>query len=388
MLAGGLDPIYRRMLAASHRPYSRVEVWYGGVRQAVMREARQDQDDPRGLVYLPGSVLEATLGSQVTRNVALNVPLDMYPYKETDLLAPYGAELRIWSGILPEDRSRNYIWQVFRGKIQDADGDDETGVCTIQASDRAQDVADAGFVNPQNAVPGQLLVPEFQRLVTGAVPDAEYGDSDEFTQTMSALAWEFNRSGALEEIFSSVGASWYTLGDGRFVIRKYQWAQAGPPIITLSDGDGGIILSSRPSRSRRRLFNSITATGERLNGDVPVTATRQDTNPASITFVDGPFGIRSKLLRRQTPSTQGGAFAAAEAELRTTISPTQEWTWTQPVDAAAELGDVVELDVTQGHGVKGIVQVISTFSLPIGQDGRMTVTGRSQVVGRVEAGVA
>lgn len=388
MLAGGLDPIYRRMLAASHRPYSRVEVWRGGVRQAIMREVRRDEENPTGLVFLPGSALEATLGSQVTRNVALNVPLDMYPYQETDLLAPYGAELRIWSGILPEDGSHSYIWQAFRGKIQDADGDDETGVCTISASDRAQDVADAGFVNPQNATPGALLVPEFQRLVTGAVPDAEYGDSDAFTQTMAALAWEFNRSGALEEVFSSVGANWYTLADGKFVIRKYQWANASNPIITLSDGDGGVILSSRPNRSRRRLWNSVTATGERLNGDAPVTATRQDTNPDSITYVGGPFGIRSKLLRRQTPSTQGGAFAAAEAELRTTISPTQEWSWTQPVDAAIELGDVVGLDVTQGHGVKDIVQVISAFSLPIGQDGRMTVTGRSMVVGQVEAGVA
>lgn len=387
MLAGGLDPIYRDMLARSHRPYTRVEVWLGGVRQAVMRAARQDEDNPTGLVYLPGSTLEATLGSQVTRNVALIVPQDLYPYGERDLLAPYGAELRIWAGILPEDRSRSYIWPAFRGKIQDAEADDETGVCTIQAADRAQDVADAGFVNPQNAVAGALLVPEFQRLVTGAVPDAEFGVSDQFDQTMAALAWEFNRSSALEEVFTSVGANWYTLAGGEFVVRKYQWAQASDPVILLSDAEGGVILNSRPARSRRKLWNSITATGERLNGDVPVTATRQDTNPNSVTYIGGNFGIRSKLLRRQTPSTQGGAAAAAEAELRTTISPTQEWSWTQPVDAAVELGDVAGLDVMRGHGVKGIVQVISAFSMPLDQQGRMTVAGRSLVVGQVEAGI-
>lgn len=381
MLTGGLDPLYRRMLAAGHQHYCRVEVWGAGVRLAVIRQLREG-DREGGLVYLPGSNITATLGSQVARNLTLSIPEDMFPEEDDDILAPHGNELRVWRGILPPDGSLKYVWPAFRGRIQDATQDDQTGECNIVCSDRAQDVLDAGFQRPENSVVGADRISEYQRLVRAALPDAEFGDSDTFAQTVPPLSWEFDRGTALEEMFSSVGALWYPLADGKFVARKYPWAQPGAPIITLSDGPGGVILRTGRSRSRRNMFNSVTATGERLNGDAPLFATAQDDDPTSPTWVGGKFGVKSLLMRRQTPTTDGGVQGAAEARLRTGITPTFLYGWSQTPDAALELGDVVLIN-RQG---RARVQVVSSFTMPLDVQSVMTVQGRAQVLRSVEAG--
>lgn len=383
MLDGGLDPIYRRLLAGAHEPVVRVEVWSRAGRLAAMSPKDQDDAGDNSLVYLSGSSMQATLSSQVSRNLTLNVPWHMYPVATTDLLNPYGREIRAYRGVRVRGSRTPYMWQIFRGKIQRVTRSKQNGFCTVTCADRAQDVLDHGFVRPQNSVPGNLINVEFQRLVLGAVPDAEFGESDQFDEQTQALAWEFNRSGAVEEMFSSAGALWYALADGKFVTRRYPWAVPGSPIITLTDGPGGVILTADESRSRQDLYNVVTATGERLNGDAPVNAVAQDDTPGSITDINGEFGVRSMLMRRVSPSTEGGAQGAADAMLRTTITPTETVSWTQSPDAAVQLGDVVGLDV---NGRTGIIQVISSFGIPLDIGPAMSVQGRSQVIGVVEAG--
>jgi hypothetical protein len=383
MLDGGLDPIYRRLLAGAHEAVVRVEVWSRAGRLAIMSPKDQDDAGDDSLVYLSGSSMQASLNSQVSRNLTLNVPWHLYPVATTDLLNPYGREIRAYRGVRVRGSRTPYMWQIFRGKIQRVTRSKQNGFCIVTCADRAQDVLDHGFVRPQNSVPGNLINVEFQRLVLGAVPNAEFGESDQFDEQTQALAWEFNRSGAVEEMFSSAGALWYALADGKFVTRRYPWAVPGPPIITLTDGPGGVILAADESRSRQDLYNVITATGERLNGDRPVNAVAQDNTPGSITDVNGEFGVRSMLMRRVSPSTEGGAQGAADAMLRTTITPTETVAWTQSPDAAVQLGDVVGLDV---NGRTGIIQVISSFGLPLDIGPAMSVQGRSQVIGVVEAG--
>lgn len=385
MLPGGLDPLYRRLLAVGHEPYVRVEVWSRAGRLAILNPHDRDELDPRGMVFLQGSSISANLMSPVSRNLSLNVPWRMYPAASTDLLNPYGREIRVFRGVRLNGRPQPYTWQVFRGKIQDAARNSASGFCTIACSDLAQDVLDAGFVRPQNSTPGAPLPVEFQRLVKGALPSAEFGPSDDFFEQTQALAWEFNRGSAIEEMFSSVGAIWYALADGRFVIRRVPWGVPNPILTTLTDRDGGVILSTGERRSRREMNNVVTATGERLNGDAPVVATARDDRPGSVTDVNGEFGVKSLLMRRQTPSTQGGAQAAAEARLRTGITPTEQISWSQAPDAAMELGDVYGLNIS---GRTGVVQVVSSFTMPVDIGPAMLVQGRSQVIGQVQAGGA
>jgi hypothetical protein len=377
MLPGGMDPLYRSVLAAGHRRYVRLEVWSGdGLPLESFIPAQFTGDPEGGLAFFSGSV-SATLTSRVARNLSFNVPQSMYPTQETDLLSPFGNEIRAFMGVTLGDGSHAYSWQVFRGKIQEVSMDSSSGTCTVVCADRAAEVVDHGFVSPQNSQVGNSINAEWQRLIVDALADATFGTSDTFNRSVASMTWEFDRGSALDEMTRSVGALWYPLANGDFVLRKLAWTVANPLVFSLTDATGGTVNSFLARRSRESIFNVVTVTGERLNGDAPVFATAENTTATSPTRVGGPFGTKSRLDRLQTPNTQGGANHAAQVLLRAYIAPVEEWTLQAVPDAALELGDAGTL-ILDGREA---IQVVTSFTLPLDLTGNMTISTRSVVVG-------
>lgn len=373
MLAGGADPFYRSILAASHRRYLRAEVWSSN--GLLLGVPVQFSGQPEGGVVATSGSVSATLNSRVSRNMSIGVPFELYPVLPTDLLAPFGNELRLFYGVTLGDSSDEYVWPIFRGKIDTVT--QSSGGVSITAMDRAAEVIDVGFVSPQNSVPQNTIYEEFVRLVSDAVGNATFGASDTFGGFVQPLTWEFDRGSALDEMAKSVGAIWFALADGSFVLRRYPWAVAAPPVLTLTDGDGGTVIDWSVSRSRSSIFNVVTVSGERLNGDAPVFATAQDDVPGSPTSIFGNFGVRSRLERLQNPSSAGGAQTAADALLRTYVTPTEQWSLQLVPDAALELGDVVRLLING----RDVIQVVTDIALPLDLSASMTVLTRSLVVG-------
>lgn len=367
MLPGGLNAMYRMALATSHRPYFLLEV-LDGLQNVLATD----------LTYLSGTVT-ATLTSRVARTCTVTFEESFYPYEPTDLLAPYGNMIRATRGIEFADGTRN-AWVVFVGRIQSTRLEAD-GTCTVFASDFAVDVVENKFFTPRNSQAGDLVSTEVYRLIADAFGQAVF-DAPQVTDiAVQPLTWQLDRGQALDELATSVGAFWYPLADGTFTLRQYPWTVQGTPVVTYSDGDGGSVIYSTAERSRETVYNVLTVTGERLNGDEPVYATAADTNPANITYVAGPFGVRSQLLRLQTPSSQSGVQNAANDNLRRLVALVDSWQWDMTPDAALELGDTVTLDV---RGRSDIIQVVAGFSIPLDLSGPMRVQGRSQVVGILE----
>lgn len=376
MLPGGNDTLYRSVLGAGHRRFVRIDVYSGTGTLLSSLIPQALQGDPEGgLCFLAGSV-SATLASRVARRLSLSVPSHLFPQDTSDLLAPFGNEIRVFMGVTLGDGNTGYTWPVFRGKIEQVT-QASSGECTVLCGDRAEDVLDVAFASPENSQPGNLVLAEFQRLIIAAVPDASFGASDNFLKRMEALTWEFDRGSALDEIARSVAALWYPLANGDFVLRAIPWTIQSPPVVTLTDQTGGTVNAWTRSRSREQIFNVVTVTGERLNGDAPVFATASDSTVSSPTYVGGNFGVKSIVERLQTPSTQGGAQTTAEALLRNYIAPAEEWSLNIVPDAALELGDVLRILV---NGVD-TTQVVTGFILPLDLSGNMSVSTRSLVVG-------
>lgn len=367
MLPGGFNRTYRGARASSHRPYFLVEVLTGDQQVLVS-----------GLTYLSGSV-NATLTSRVSRTCTLTLEESFYPYEPGDLLAPYGNMIRATRGVEYADGSF-IAWVVFVGRIQETTLN-TNGTCTVEASDFAADVIENKFLTPQNSQTGQLVSSEVYRLIEDAFPQATFETPQVNDIPVRPLTWQLERGQALDELATSVGAFWYPLADGTFTLRQYPWTVQSPVTVTYSDGDGGSVVASSATRSRESVFNILTVTGERLNGDDAVYATASDTNPANITWVDGNFGRRSQLLRLQTPGTQSAAQNAANDNLRRVVSLVDSWRWDMTPDPALELGDVVMLNV---RGRSDIIQVVSSFTIPLDLSGPMRVQGRSQIIGILE----
>lgn len=367
MLPGGLDATYRQALSTSHEPYLLVEVLNGS----------QQVIDPE-LIYLTGSV-SASLTSRISRTCTITLTEDFYPYEPTDLLAPYGNIIRAWRGIQFADGTR-YRWVVFVGRIQETSLNAD-GTCTVRAADYAADVIENKFVTPQNSQAGSLVSDEVRRLISDAYAPATFDTFRITDLTVQPLTWQLDRGQALDELGTSVSAFWYPLASGVFTLRQYPWTVGGPPVVRYSDGEEGSVITSTATRNRADVFNILTVTGERLNGDDPVYATARDNNPNSITYTAGDFGTRSQLLRLQTLADQGSAQAAADNNLRRLVALVDTWQWAMTPDAALELGDVVGLDV---RGRSDIVQVVDSFQIPLDLSGPMRVNGRSLVASPVE----
>jgi hypothetical protein len=383
MLPGGTDPMYRRTLATSHRPFTRIQVFSGTGQQLLnLRFGTRDQYDTAqgSLLFYSGSV-SATLGSRVARNLAFSCHGSLYPEFETDLLAPYGNIVRVYHGVELVDGSRRYVWQVFGGRIQDTYFDSASGTTNVACADFAADVLDNGFLEPRNSSVGRLCTEEVKDLILEGYPGAHFGDSDPFADTMPQLTWESDRGAALDEITKSLGALWYPLADERFVTRRIPWTVSGPPVYTFRDGPGGSVLRFRTARSRSSVYNAISVTGERADGTMPVWANSLDSNPSSPTFIDGGFGRRTRQTHLQTPGSQGQVQSVANDLLQSSKALTESWDLAIIPDASLELGEVIGIEA--GNRVD-IVQVVSDFQLPLDLSGPMSLSCRSQVPGLLE----
>lgn len=367
MLDGGLDPTYRAVLAGPHTPVFRVEVW-DGLGNLLL-------DD---LPFAGGSVT-ASLTNRVTRNLNLTLDEDWYPWEDDDLLAPYGNELRAYRGV-EYGNGVQVMFPVFRGKIQSTDLA-SGGTVEIDAADRAQEAEDAEFLRPYNSGKGISLEQQFRELIADGVPNAEFGVSDDFWQSMPALTWEADRGGALDEVGKTGGAFWYALPDGRYVLRRVPWTVRGTPSVTLTDRDGGLILEALPRKTRENVFNSVTAVSERTDGSEPAYASAEDITPSSPTYVGGKFGRKHRMLRAQGALNQPAALGAALSYVRRSTALAQTWSWSQVPDAAMELGEVVGLEV---RGRSGIIQAVASFQMPLAVGGQMTVSARSLIVGALD----
>lgn len=374
MLANGLNGMYRASLATSHQPYLLVEV-LDGQQQVIAPIPFEPEGSPEGgLCYLSGNV-SATLTSRISRTCSLTVPDYMYPFAPDGLLAPYGNMLRAWRGVGYADGT-SFRWPVFIGRIQDAKLN-SNGTCSIQAADFAADVLENRFVRPENATASNTVTAEIQRLIQDGFSEAVFGVVEQFTAPARTRTWQLDRGQALDELATSVGAFWYPRADGAFNLVRYPWTVANPTVVTYSDdGPLGVVAAAEATRSRAGVFNSLTVTGERLNGDAPVFALAQDTNAGSITYINGNFGRRHQLLRLQTPGNAAAAQGAANTNLQRLIALVDTWTWSMPVDAALELGDAVLLDV---YGRAPVTQVVAAMRIPLDLSGLMAVEGRSLI---------
>lgn len=358
--------MYRAALAAGHEPYERVDVWYDGARVY------------EGLPFVKGTV-SANLTSRVTREAQFTLHEDWYPWEDTDLLAPYGTELRAYKGIRYGNNEPVY-WPTFIGKIQDVDIAE--GAVIVRAADRAAEVVENKFTAPESSVAGEPVPEEVRRVIRGRLPGATFGTDDVFYERVPVLVWENDPGSALDEMATAVGAFWYALASAEFVLRRYPWTVRRDPVLTLTDGDGGTVLASAGRRQRDGIYNVVTVTGERADGSTPVSGTDEDTDPASRTYAAGPFGRRGLLRRLNTPGTTEVALGAAKALRRRTTGTTHRWSFTAIPDAALELGDVLDLRV---RGRNGIVQVVESFTLPYG-GGSMGVSCRAQVIDLLDEG--
>lgn len=302
-----------------------------------------------------------------------------------DLLAPYGAELRITVGHSYPDGSYDMIPQgVFL--ITDTDttttGSEGAQGLRVVGEDRARYIVDATFPGPRRPV-GNTVADEIRTLVADAMPAINLGpmadETGDNTPMSQATYNDLDRARNIVNLMKSINAELiFRVGDGAPVLRPEPELTATTPAVWLvNEGPDGVKTAGQHGLSRGNLYNGILVVGERADGTEAASYFAIDNNSNSPTMWGGLFGqkpapeFRSPFLR-----TVGSCQQRGEKIIRS-------WSgqgWTLSVDSAPnyalQSGDCIQVQHNDGKVRR---HLISRVTIPLTVDTAQSIDTRSNI---------
>lgn len=367
-------PVSERFLSAlvaSHTPVSYIEVWssYRGVRL---------------LDSLPFGSSSVSIDSNADVRRSLTVSFTdaegtYVPQVPTDLLVPYGAELRPYRGIRFSDGTEEYApLGCFPLTDNDMKASGRDLPIALTAPDRAQLVQAAKATDFITVAAGTNVAVGIKAILDARLPGLSYNlEPTTFTTPGVVLQPGDDPWKAVRDMAASAGQD--LAFDAAGVVKS----QTVPDPDTVSPStdypDGALSVTTEVSKKLTvtGTFNVVVVTGEGPGVTTPVTATAQDTNPASPTFIGGPLGQRVKTIKSDQATTTAQAQAIADAELRQALGLTEQVGFTGIVNPATDAYDVITIENDKLH-VNGRY-VVSQAAIPLEWSGMMTVSTRARL---------
>lgn len=331
-------------------------------------------------VPVPGASSLSIVGGNVTqdRTAAQLGRSDMQfaePYRIPTLvsggaLSPYGYELYVRSGIAYADGTSE-LMDMGVYPIQDTDIDGVTLLTSISAVDRTQALRDAKFTDDY-LVPGSILyTTAMQQILTDRCPwfPPMTFPTLTFTTPTAGLALTLGTDpfDILTDMAAGQGCEFYFNGTGVPSLRPEPlFTQA--PAWTISDGDGGALVSANLKLSRGPAFNAVTAIGENSSNGTVYNYTSYDLDPTSPTYYFGSFGKKPKDPPYSSAMITSTAMAqsAADALMQAQRGVARSLNMSALPNRALETGDPVLIKRT-GLSMNEIHLIDSlTFDLSVG----------------------
>lgn len=354
------------------------QVYASGVMKRAVRVIVEDIDGNERAVLssrdrheiISGSV-RANLTNRVTRNADFTLADEWYPRTPDDPLSPEEAVVRVEAGLQYGDGSVE-LFPLFKGRVWDVDRQPD-GSVSFRCEDLAQDVIGFRFEQPRvSQRPG--ILQEIRELILEALPQATFGADNVADGVTPPLTWDEDRGQALDDLANALGGRWYALGNGDFVVRRFDYAPSAV-VRAYLDGPGGSLSTATVSRTRSGVTNSVIIVSERADGTLPVRVPVRDTASGSPTRFGGPFGRVSQVIKVQTPLTTGQAQVMGRAELGAAKALTEQWTADIVPDYALEPGDTTTV---RYRGIQAD-QIVDAITYPMLVTDTMQITGRAPV---------
>ena len=264
--------------------------------------------------------------NQVWRTADLTVGLDAVGTIERaaiERLNVVGSDIALYAGIFYENDNTELV-QIARLRVETFERRLSAASIQIAARDYASMLEEYPITPDYNTkLRGQDLVSAVSLLVNDALPYVMPGMATRLTVGDGLPAWQvptdatFDGDGRLDTIIrwcEAAGVYFFNLPNGTFYLRAKNDLDA--TVLTVSDGDGGVLIDANEAFSRLELYNAVEVTFDAPEGvTTPVRAFVVDDDPASPTYWDGPFGKRVKQVSNVPAKTNAEASAAAIAKL-------------------------------------------------------------------------
>lgn len=300
----------------------------------------------------------------------------LVPVSSDSPLAPFGAELAVWVGVVhPSTGATEMVpWGVFG--IQDSDVDRRGLATSLNCLDRMQLLADAGLAAEYPVSAGTDWVTAIVGLIAASRPDlaVKAPATAGFTTPVLTVSPTDNVADRAAQWARDVGMELFADHDGSLVLRER--ASTGDPVVTFSDGEGGVLLDARVSMSRAGAVNQVTVTANQPANTTLISATATDTDPRSPTVWDGNFGRKPLRPPITSPNitTAGQAALAAQAELESRRGVPRTVKLETVPNPALQVGDTVQ--VSTGTLVVGESHVLQRVTLGLTAQDRQLLETR------------
>lgn len=209
-----------------------------------------------------------------------------------------------------------------------------TGLLQTAADDRLTTVTaprDGGTLRSEFL---RLLPPNVQASFSGLVN----------RDCPRAMEWPDDRLEALYEIADAWPAR--LLSDPWGQVQVLPPLGDPVPVVTLTDGEGGTVVSAPPSDTRERSYNRVVARSSATGVDVQAIAEVR-SGPMS---VSGPYGAVTKFFTSPLLLTQEQCFSAAQTQLAASVRPSRTLQVEMAPDPRIEIDDAVA--VVTGKGTR------------------------------------
>ena len=303
--------------------------------------------------------------------------LGLVPSVPSDRLAPYGREMWVKRGILYPDGASDLI-SLGKFRIDDTNVDSDAANLTIAISgmDRSKRISDAKFQEPYNVAAGTNVAEAILTIVQTVYPTVQTNFVVTDVTTPKLIAEEqADRWRMCQEMATAAGMRLFFDGDGVLVLAPEAFGDA---VVTLAEGESGVLLTAGRSWSRQGSFNIVIATGENTGETAPSRGVAQDDNPLSPTYIHGAFGPVPYWYQSQFIRTDAQALQAAQTILDRELGTTQTVRLGTLVLPHLEPGDVAH--ITRLRAGVDESHILDSLTIPLTHDGIMTGATRAKVV--------
>jgi len=150
----------------------------------------------------------------------------------------------------------------------------------------------------------------------------------------------------IRELAQAIGYEAFFDPTGMFVFRPVPDPTIGIPVWEFSESANPTVVEVKRALADDDTYNFVVVRGESTSTTNPVSGYALDNNPASATYVGGPFGTRSVVLTMQSITTAAQATAAAQAYLLNSLGAAETVTFTCVPMPALEPGDIVTINIS------------------------------------------
>ena len=319
-----------------------------------------------------GGTVTVDRGQAVRRTCSVTLAdTSLIPRSPSDKISVYGAQLRIFRGIDYGDGSSPETVPLGVFRVDAVQGDPDVGPVTITGSGLESFVIDDVFTAPVSIASGSAVA-GITTLIQGTIPTATV-ISRATDATVGTMSWdrETSRWDACTTLATALGAELYADAAGQFIIAPLPDLNPDSVVWEVAAGEGGVLISANRGMARSGVFNSVTAYGENTADNVaPVSATVEDTDPTSPTYVSGPFGRVPTFYSSAALITTAQCTAAATQLLKTRLKPNAVADVTSLPNPLLEPGDVIRVGYADGS--REIHQAAS-FSIDLTAAGDFTI---------------